>query len=110
METSSKRRVTHICVLCGSNPGSNPDYMEAAQELGRVIANRNMHFVYGGGNLGLMGCVSKAVQEGGSHVLGIIPKQLAETCLLGDSNGEECIVSGMPEQLAEMVNHADAFS
>ena len=62
-----------------------------------------MHLVYGGGNLGLIGCVSKAVQEGGSHVLGVIPKQLAETGLLGDSNGEECIVSGMPEQFIEML-------
>ena len=99
METTSKRRGSHICVFCGSNPGSKPEYMEAAKELGRVIANRNMHLVYGGGNLGLMGCVSKAVQEGGSHVLGVIPKQLAETGLLGDSNGEECIVSDMSEQL-----------
>ena len=28
---------------------------------------------------------------------------------MGDSNGEECIVSGMSEQLSEMINHADAF-
>ena len=83
--------------------------MEAAMELGRVIAERNMYLIYGGGNLGLMRCVSKAVQEGGNHVLGIIPKPLEETTLLGDSNGEECIVSGMSEQLIKMVNHADAF-
>ena len=82
METTSKRRVSHICVFCGSNPGNKPEYMEAVKELGRVIANRNMHLVYGGDNLGLMGCVSKAVQEGGSHILGIIPKPLADTDLI----------------------------
>ena len=51
----------------------------------------------------------KAVQECGSHILGIILKPLAETILLGDSNGEECIVSSMSEQLVEMVNLANAF-
>ena len=57
METTSKRWVTNICVFCGSNPGSKPEFMEATKELGRVITERNMHLVYGGGNLGLMGCV-----------------------------------------------------
>ena len=41
--------------------------------------------------------------------MGIIPEPLAETTLIGDSNGEECIISDMSEQLIEMVNHADAF-
>ena len=66
--------------------------MEVVKELGRDIAEQNMHLVYGGDNLGLMRCVLKAVQENGSHGLGIIPKPLAETTLIGDSNREECIV------------------
>ena len=56
-----KRRVTHICVFCGSNCGSKPEFMEAAKELRRIITERNMHLVYGSGNLGLMRCVSKAM-------------------------------------------------
>ena len=56
-----------------------------------------------------MGIVSKAVQERGSQVLGIIPKPLAEANLIGPSNGEELIVPGMSERLVEMINRADAF-
>ena len=56
-----------------------------------------------------MGCVSKVVQKDGSHILGINPKPLAETDLIGDSNGEEYIVSRMFEKLIEMVNHAHVF-
>ena len=51
METTSKRRVTHICVFYGSNLGSKPEFMEAAKELRRVIAEQNMHLVYDGGIL-----------------------------------------------------------
>ena len=68
-----------------------------------------MHLVYGGGNLGLMGAVSKSVQEGGSQVLGIIPKPLAGEKFIGKTNGEEYLVSGMSERFIEMINHADAF-
>ena len=68
METTSKRQVTHICVFSGSNLGSKPEFVEAVKEFGRVIVERNMHLVNGSGNLGLMRCVSKVVQEGGSHV------------------------------------------
>ena len=68
-----------------------------------------MHLVYGGGNYGLMGSISKAVQESGGHVLGIIPKPLADEHLIGPTNGDERIVSGMSEQIQEMINTADAF-
>ena len=57
-----------------------------------------------------MGAVSKAVPDGGSQVLGIIPKTLAEANLIRKTNGKEKIVSSMSERLTEMINHADAFT
>ena len=109
MKATSRGRVENICVFCGTSVGVKSQYIEAAQELGRVLAVKNMHLIYDGGNLGLMGIVSKAVQEGGSQVLGIIPKPLAEVNLIRPSNGEELIVPGMSERLVEMINRADAF-
>jgi uncharacterized protein (TIGR00730 family) len=109
MEKTSSRRITNICVFCGSSSGNTPEFMKAAKELGRVMAERKMHLVYGGGNLGLMGCISKAVQDGGRQVLGIIPKTLADESIIGKTNGEIYIVSGMSERITEMINHADAF-
>ena len=84
-------------MFCGTSVGTKPQYIAAAHELGRVLAARNMHLVYGGGNLGLMGIVSKAVQEGGSQVLGIIPKPLEEANLIRPPNGEELIMPSMSE-------------
>ena len=109
MEATSQQRIKRICVFCGSNSGNKPEFIEAAKDLGRVIAEKNMHLVYGGGNLGLMGSISKAVQDGDGHVLGIIPKPLADEHLIGQTNGDERIISSMSEQLREMVNNADAF-
>ena len=61
MEATSRRRVENICVFCGTSVGVKPEYLAVAHELGRVIATRNMHLVYDGGNLGLMGIISNAV-------------------------------------------------
>ena len=77
--------------------------------MGKVMAQRKIHLVYGSGDLGLMGAVSKAAQDGGSQVLGIIPRALAKANLIGKTNGEEKIVSSMSERLTEMINDADAF-
>lgn len=109
MATTSVRKLTNICVFCGSSPGTGLEFVEAAKELGKVLAERKMHLVYGGGNLGLMGAVSKAAADGGSQVLGIIPKTLADADLIDKTNGEELIVSSMSDRIVEMINHSDAF-
>src|SRR3954453_1310807 len=65
-----------ICVFCGSNPGRRPEYAEAAREMGRVLVERGLGLVYGGGKVGLMGIVADTVLAGGGEVLGVIPEAL----------------------------------
>ena len=109
MDKTSSYRLINICVFCGSSSGKDVEFEEAAKNLGKVLAEKRMHLVYGGGNLGLMGCVSKAAHEGGSQVLGIIPKALATCDIIGDTVGEVKIVSSMHERKAEMLDNVDAF-
>ena len=42
-----------VCVFCGASPGANPVYREAAENLGRHLAERGLTLVYGGGAVGL---------------------------------------------------------
>ncbi|KID73381.1 Bifunctional cytokinin biosynthesis protein [Metarhizium brunneum] len=69
---------TKICVFCGSSSGTSPAHLEAAQQLGRVMAENNIDLVYGGGTVGLMGEVAKTVCaiNGPDSVHGIIPEAL----------------------------------
>ena len=106
---SYRRRFSNICVFCGSNNGSTPEFIKAAEELGKAMVKRKLHLIYGGGNLGLMGAVSRTVKEGGCQVLGITSEPLAKENFIGKINGEQLIVSGIPEQITEMVACADAF-
>ncbi|KAL9364064.1 hypothetical protein Peur_041937 [Populus x canadensis] len=109
MASSSVPKIKNICVFCGSNPGKEKEFLESANHLGRVLAERKIHLVYGGGSLGLMGSVSIAAFLGGSQVLGVVPKALAEGDIIGKTVGEELQVSTMSERLSVMFNHADAF-
>jgi uncharacterized protein (TIGR00730 family) len=71
---------TKICVYCGASAGASPAHIEAARELGRVMAANNIDLVYGGGTVGLMGEVAKTIVaiNGPKAVHGIIPEALVK--------------------------------
>ncbi|NDH75591.1 MAG: TIGR00730 family Rossman fold protein [Actinobacteria bacterium] len=71
--TSELRRV---CVFCASSPGTDPAITEATVVLGRILAEREIELVYGGGAVGLMGLVADTVLEAGGTVTGVIPTGL----------------------------------
>ncbi len=43
-----------ICVFCGSHEGNRPEFRETAKLVGRLLAERGLGIVYGGGRVGLM--------------------------------------------------------
>ena len=97
-------------MLSGFTYGKHKEFVEAAIDLGRSIAERKLHLVYRGSNRGLSKLVSDATFVRGSQVLGIIPRALKPLGNLSDSpTGEELVVSGMQERITEMLNHADTF-
>jgi uncharacterized protein (TIGR00730 family) len=109
MEVTSALKIKNICVFGGSSPGKEKEVLESANHLGRVLAERKIHLMYGGGSLGLMGGVSIAVFLGGNQVLEVVPKTLAKGDIIGKTVGEELQVSTMSDQMTTMFNHADAF-
>ncbi|KAK3149647.1 hypothetical protein QOZ80_3AG0220390 [Eleusine coracana subsp. coracana] len=104
-----QKPVRTICVFCGSRPGNRPSFSAAALDLGKQMVERQLDLVYGGGSGGLMGMVSKAVYDGGRHVLGVIPSALLPEEVSGETSGEVKVVRDMHERKAEMAKHSDAF-
>jgi uncharacterized protein (TIGR00730 family) len=96
-----------IVVYCGSNPGKNPIYKEAAHALGKQLAERHIKVVYGGGNLGLMGKVADGALENGGDVIGIIPNFLAKLEVAHNTLTELEFVDTMHERKARMVSLSD---
>lgn len=97
-----------LCVYCGSRPGDDPAFKEAAIALGQEAARRGCRIVYGGGKLGLMGATAGAARDAGGDVFGIIPNFLVE--LEGILDGvDHKIVETMHERKMLMFEESDAI-
>lgn len=108
-ENIVKSRFKSVCVFCGSSSGKRDCYREAALELGQELVAKRLDLVYGGGGIGLMGLVARAVHGGGGRVLGIIPRPLIGKEKTGETVGELTVVADMHQRKAEMARHADCF-
>lgn len=102
-------KIKKICVYCGSSPGKNPAYSQAAVKLALALCERNIGLVYGGGAIGVMGAVADAVLAVGGEVIGVIPKALAVKEVAHDYLSELHVVASMHERKAMMAELADGF-
>jgi uncharacterized protein (TIGR00730 family) len=102
--------LTSLCVYCGSGPGTNPAYEEAARILGRAMADSGVRLVYGGGSVGLMGTVARAVLDGGGSVTGIIPRFLQSRERPMADLSELIVTDDMHQRKMLMFERADAFA
>ena len=98
-----------LCVFCGANPGARPEYAAAGEALGRLLAERGIDLVYGGGSIGMMGSVARAALSAGGRVIGVIPEQLERKELAQKGLTELHVVGSMHERKALMAERADAF-
>jgi uncharacterized protein (TIGR00730 family) len=98
-----------VCVFCGSSPGSNPAFTEAARQLGAELARRNVGLVYGGASIGLMGIVADAALEAGGTTTGVITEALAGHEIAHRELDHLHVVTTMHERKALMSELSDAF-
>ena len=103
------RQIGRLCVYCGSSPGADPRYLDAARELGAGLAARGIELVYGGGRNGLMGAVADAVLAGGGRVTGIIPVHLQHREVAHTGLSELVVVADMHQRKRVMAERADGF-
>ncbi len=105
-------QIKSICIYCGSQPGNEPEFKEAAIALGAKLAENNIRLVYGGGSRGIMGAISKSVQDNGGEVFGIIPDFLLPKEGEWDRSAnklEIVITKNMHERKQKMFEESDAF-
>ena len=98
-----------ICVFAGANCGTRGEYVTAAHELGRVLAQRQLGVVYGGARAGLMGALADAALSGGARVIGVMPEALMAKEIAHQGLSELRIVHSMHERKAMMADLADGF-
>ena len=101
--------LTSLCVYCGSAPGTDPAIAEAAVILGRAMAESGIRLVYGGGSVGLMGTIARAVLDAGGRVTGIIPAFLQSRERPTLDLSELIVTDTMHERKMLMFERAEGF-
>ena len=102
-------KINAVCVYCGSSPGTEPQFIEAARDFGRALAENGVRLVYGGGSVGLMGAVAEAALEHGGTVTGIIPEFLTRREKPKRLPQELIVTRDMHDRKRLMFERADAF-
>ena len=98
-----------ICVFAGSNTGARPEYVSAAEELGRALVARGIGLVYGGARVGLMGVLADTVLAANGAVIGVMPEALVAKEVAHAGVADLRVVSSMHERKALMADLADGF-
>jgi uncharacterized protein (TIGR00730 family) len=98
-----------ICVFCGASVGRDPRYATVAADVGRLLAERGIELVYGGGRVGLMGAVADGALAAGGRVTGVIPAGLVDRELAHPALTAMRIVTTLHERKAVMAELSDAF-
>ncbi|MGZ9021536.1 MAG: LOG family protein [Rhodoplanes sp.] len=102
-------KIRKICVYCGSSPGTDPAYVEAATAFGAILAKNGIGLVYGGGSIGIMGALAAAVSRHGGEVTGIIPEFLMTRERAQKGTQNLVVTRDMHERKRKMFEQADVF-
>lgn len=100
--------IKSICVYCASSSQVDRKYVDAAYELGRLMAGRGIRLVNGAGNQGLMRASADGCLQHGGQALGIIPSFMVSEgwCHMGMTCVEE--TSDMHLRQQKMAEESDA--
>ncbi|CAK0902275.1 unnamed protein product, partial [Prorocentrum cordatum] len=97
-------------VYCGSSWGARPAHGEAARTFGRLLAERQLELIYGGGNVGLMSEAWRhRRRQAGGRVVGVIPQFLKDLEREHKGCTELQVVPDMRTRKLQMLERGDAF-
>jgi uncharacterized protein (TIGR00730 family) len=97
-----------VCVFASSSSRIDNKYVQAAAELGSLIAMSKMNVIYGGGGIGLMGVLADAVIENGGSITGVIPSFMNDEGWGHPHVNEMIVTKDMGDRKKNMFARADA--
>ncbi|NMG01688.1 TIGR00730 family Rossman fold protein [Azoarcus taiwanensis] len=107
--TPAPRPLKSLCVYCGSSVGRDTVYADAARSLARVMVERGIRLVFGGGSVGIMGAVADEVLRLGGEAVGVIPQALMRKELAHAGLTEMHVTPSMHARKTLMAELSDAF-
>lgn len=103
------RPIRKVCIYCASSKQAHPEYYQAATRLGRLLAERDIAIVYGGGASGAMGALADGALAAGGRVIGVMPEFMHDLEWGHPGLAELKIVDGLHSRKRLMMDGADAI-
>jgi uncharacterized protein (TIGR00730 family) len=100
--------IKKVCVFCASSPGIDKIYFRDAELLGKIFLENNIHVIYGGGAIGLMGHLADTMVSGKGKITGIIPQFMKNMNWAHKGIPEMVEVITMHERKNMMISDVDA--
>lgn len=107
-QNSVMNKINKLAIFCGSKKGSNVLFEQQAEALARILAEKNIELIYGGGKNGLMGVVADTMMQCGGIVRGVIPQVLKQWEAQHDNISELFIVDDMHIRKRKLYELCDA--
>jgi uncharacterized protein (TIGR00730 family) len=98
-----------ICVYCGSSDKVSQRYLDEGYRVGKILAEKRIALVYGGGKTGVMGSVANGALEHGGKVIGVTPTFFNTKVLVHPHLTRLEVVEDMHQRKALMISLADGF-
>lgn len=99
----------NICVYGASSNSIDKSYIEAGENLGKMIAENGDTVVYGGGAGGMMGAVARGARSAKGNVVGISPAFFKVDGSLFDDCTEFIYTETMRERKQILEDRSEAF-
>lgn len=71
-------KITSVCVYSASSTKISQCYFDAADHLGKILADKQICLINGAGDLGLMRTIIDSVLQNGGEAIGVIPRFMVE--------------------------------
>ena len=97
-----------ICVFCASSAKVDEKYFSATKQLAELLVGWGASIVYGGGSVGLMGCLADTAMANGGEVIGILPRFMDKVEWGHKNIFQMILVRDMRERKKLLIKNVDA--
>lgn len=98
-----------IAVFLSCQTMTDPIYINVTEELGRLMAAKQIQLIYGGSRNGLMGILARTVLENRGQAIGVLTKHLQKTEVEQEGLTKLIWAENIAQRLTYMHELADAF-
>jgi uncharacterized protein (TIGR00730 family) len=98
----------NVCVFAASSSRINNEFLDAAFELGSLLAESGMHILYGGGGIGLMGKLADGALKNGGSITGVIPQFMVDEGWGHEQVASMVVTADMGERKKWLFDNTDA--